>query len=74
MTRFSVCSLAVLLAATAFARTIIVPPVATPEAADTEISINVVIDKSDIGYSDLHFYFDGMPTNSLELFVFGEKA
>ena len=35
--------------------------------ADTEVSTNVVINKADISYSDLHFAFAGTPTNSLEL-------
>ena len=35
--------------------------------ADTEISTNVVINRADISYSDLHFAFAGTPTNSLEL-------
>ena len=30
-------------------------------------STNVVINKADISYSDLHFAFAGTPTNSLEL-------
>lgn len=35
--------------------------------ADTEVSTNVVINRADISYSDLHFAFAGTPTNSLEL-------
>ncbi len=35
--------------------------------ADTEVSTNMVINKSDINYADLKFRFDGTPTNNLEL-------
>jgi hypothetical protein len=51
----------------AFARTIVVPPQPVSPYADTEVSTNVVINRADISYSDLHFAFAGTPTNSLEL-------
>lgn len=35
--------------------------------ADTEVSTNMAINKSDINYADLKFRFDGTPTNNLEL-------
>ena len=56
-----------------FARTIIVQPQPVSPYADTEVSTNVVINKADISYSDLHFAFAGTPTNSLEL-AFGTDA
>lgn len=51
----------------ASAKAIIVPSQPVSPYADTEVSTNVVINKADISYSDLHFAFDGTPTNSLEL-------
>ena len=56
-----------------FARTIVVQPQSVSPDADTEVSTNVVINKADISYSDLHFAFVGTPTNSLEL-AFGTDA
>lgn len=35
--------------------------------ADTEVSTNMVINKSHIDYSDLNFVFNGTPTNNFEL-------
>lgn len=57
----------VMVLGSASAKAIIVPPQPVSPYADTEVSTNVVINKSDISYSDLHFAFAGTPTNSLEL-------
>ena len=50
-----------------------VNPMPVSPFADTEVSTNMVINRADISYSDLHFAFAGTPTNSLEL-AFGTDA
>ncbi len=65
--REAMCLIGVFLSVHGYARTIVVQPQPVSPYADTEVSTNVVINKADISYSDLHFAFDGTPTNSLEL-------
>lgn len=68
--RNTVCALVAAISAGAFARTVIVPSLPVSPYADTEVSTNIPMNKADIGYSDLHFAFEGTPTNNLE-FAFG---
>ena len=56
-----------LLAAQCPARQIAISSMPVSPYADTEVSTNVVINKSDVSYADLHFAFDGTSTNNLEL-------
>ena len=44
-----------------------VNPMPISPFGDTEVSTNMAINRADISYADLHFAFDGTPTNSLEL-------
>jgi len=71
--RNTVCACVAAMSVGAFARTVVVPSQTVSPYADTEVSTNVVINKADISYSDLHFAFAGTPTNSLEL-AFGTDA
>jgi len=61
------CFLAVAMPFAALARTILVPTQPMSPYLDTEVTMNVPINKADISYSDLNFRFAGTPTNNLEL-------
>ena len=67
MARSILCAVVAAVSIGASARTVVVSTMPVSPFADTEVSTNMVINKADISYSDLHFAFDGTPTNSLEL-------
>ena len=56
-----------LLAAQCGVWQISVPTMPVSPFADTEVSTNVPINRTDINYADLEFSFAGTPTNNLEL-------
>lgn len=58
---------AALLAAQCGAWQVSVPSMPVSPFADTEVSTNMPINRTDINYADLEFRFAGTPTNNLEL-------
>ena len=70
-----VCLLAVAMPFAASARTIVVPPQTVSPYADTEVSTNCVLHRSriDARTFDVHFQFEGTPTNNLEV-AFGRDS
>jgi len=69
------CFLAVIMPFAVFARTILVPPQPVSPYLDTEVSTNCVLHKSriDARTFDVHFQFEGTPTNNLEV-AFGRDS
>ena len=69
------CLIGVSLSVPAYARTILVPPQPVSPYLDTEVSTNCVLHKSriDARTFDVHFQFEGAPTNSLEV-AFGRDS
>ena len=69
------CFLALAMPSAAFARTIVVPPQPVSPYADTEVSTNCVLHRSriDARTFDVHFQFEGTPTNNLEV-AFGRDS
>ena len=69
------CFLAVIMPFAVFARTILVPPQPVSPYLDTEVSTNCVLHRSriDARTFDVHFQFEGTPTNNLEV-AFGRKS
>ena len=71
----SLALLLAVLAGSAFARTIVVPTQPVSPYADTEVSTNCVLHRSriDARTFDVHFQFEGTPTNNLEV-AFGRDS
>ena len=69
------CFFAVIMPFAVFARTILVPPQPVSPYLDTEVSTNCVLHRSriDARTFDVHFQFEGTPTNSLEV-AFGRDS
>ena len=69
------CLLAVTIPFAASARTIVVPTQPVSPYADTEVSTNCVLHRSriDARTFDVHFQFEGTPTNNLEV-AFGRDS
>lgn len=69
------CLLAVIMPFAVFARTILLPPQPVSPYLDTEVSTNCVLHRSriDARTFDVHFQFEGTPTNNLEV-AFGRDA
>ena len=69
------CFLAVIMPFTVFARTILVPTQSVSPCLDTEVSTNCVLHRSriDVRTFDVHFQFEGTPTNNLEV-AFGRDS
>ncbi|MBR3820599.1 MAG: hypothetical protein IKJ37_03150, partial [Kiritimatiellae bacterium] len=69
------CHLAVIMPFAVFARTIVVPTQPVSPYLDTEVSTNCVLHKSriDTRTFDVHFQFEGTPTNNLEV-AFGRDS
>ena len=67
--------LAVVMPFAVFARTLLVPTQPVSPYADTEVSTNCVLHRSriDARTFDVHFQFEGTPTNSLEV-AFGRDS
>ena len=63
------CFLAVVMPFAVFARTLLVPTQPVSPYADTEVSTNCVLHRSriDARTFDVHFQFEGTPTNNLEV-------
>ena len=69
------CFLAVVMPFAVFARTLLVPTLPVSPYADTEVSTNCVLHRSriDARTFDVHFQFEGTPTNNLEV-AFGRDS
>ena len=69
------CLIGVSLSVPAYARTILVPTQPVSSYLDTEVSTNCVLHRSriDARTFDVHFQFEGTPTNSLEV-AFGRDS
>ena len=69
------CFLAVIMPFAVFARTLLVPTQPVSPYLDTEVSTNCVLHRSriDARTFDVHFQFEGTPTNNLEV-AFGRDS